>query len=244
MTTPSPAAERAASRPRHAGGAPPQAAVGSVQNRLQHGDRAFHDWYRFVLSYPPHLVRDYVERFALDTGDTVLDPFCGTGTTPVECKKLGLTGWGLEAHPMSSYACDVKTDWLVEPDELRRFADRIHAEAASDLSDNGLARLIDDQVKLKADDLLTLPPDAAGLLLKGSLSPLPLHKCLVLLRRLQAEERPPLPPRSPARAGEGCGGRGEQSSLRPGGRRHPAEERQRRRAGGLAARDTPLRRRP
>ncbi|MEA3341793.1 MAG: DNA methyltransferase, partial [Chloroflexota bacterium] len=49
-------------------------------------DRAFHDWYRFVLSYPPHLVRDYVDDFGLDEQSTILDPFCGTGTTVVEAK--------------------------------------------------------------------------------------------------------------------------------------------------------------
>ena len=62
--------------------------------RLEPADRPAHDWYRFILSYPPHLVRQYVERFSLDSGATVLDPFCGTGTTPVECQKLGLRGTG------------------------------------------------------------------------------------------------------------------------------------------------------
>jgi hypothetical protein len=28
-------------------------------NKLRDADRAFHDWYRFVLSYPPHLVKTY-----------------------------------------------------------------------------------------------------------------------------------------------------------------------------------------
>jgi tRNA G10 N-methylase Trm11 len=54
-------------------------------NRLEPADRAAHDWYRFVLSYPPHLVRDYVDKFGLDKDSCVLDPFCGTGTTVVEC---------------------------------------------------------------------------------------------------------------------------------------------------------------
>ena len=44
-------------------------------------------WYRFVLSFPPHLVREYISRFDLGSGARVLDPFCGTGTTIVECKK-------------------------------------------------------------------------------------------------------------------------------------------------------------
>jgi tRNA G10 N-methylase Trm11 len=71
-------------------------------NRLEVSDRAAHDWYRFVLSFPPHLVRDYINRFELGTDACVLDPFCGTGTTMVECKKLRIVSVGVEAHPMST----------------------------------------------------------------------------------------------------------------------------------------------
>jgi len=53
-------------------------------NKLRVEDRAAHDWYRFVLSFPAHLVRTYLDRFGLAPGHTVLDPFCGTGTTLVE----------------------------------------------------------------------------------------------------------------------------------------------------------------
>jgi hypothetical protein len=53
-------------------------------NRLDPQDRAFHDWYRFVLAFPPHLVRKYLQEFGADEHGVVLDPFCGTGTTLVE----------------------------------------------------------------------------------------------------------------------------------------------------------------
>ena len=59
-------------------------------NKLRTEDLAAHHWYRFVLSFPPHLVRDYLKRFNLNSRHRVLDPFCGTGTTLVECKKLGI----------------------------------------------------------------------------------------------------------------------------------------------------------
>jgi tRNA G10 N-methylase Trm11 len=70
------------------------ASANSARNKVRHEDRAVHDWYRFVLSFPPHLVQTYVDRFGLDTSNTVLDPFCGTGTTLVECKKLGIASVG------------------------------------------------------------------------------------------------------------------------------------------------------
>lgn len=77
-------------------------------NKLMPHDRAAHDWYRFVLSFPPHLVRQYLERFELGCRHTLLDPFCGTGTTLVECKKRGIPCIGIEAHPMACFASRVK----------------------------------------------------------------------------------------------------------------------------------------
>src|SRR5438270_12521681 len=57
-------------------------------NKVRAEDYSVHGWYRFILSYPPHLVRDYTERFGIRRGKVILDPFCGTGTTLVECKKI------------------------------------------------------------------------------------------------------------------------------------------------------------
>ena len=67
-------------------------------NKLAPEDRPAHDWYRFVPSYPPHLVRDYIDRFEVSSRSTVLDPFCGTGTTMVECKKQGIPSYRAADH--------------------------------------------------------------------------------------------------------------------------------------------------
>ena len=91
-------------------------------NKLRPEDRGAHDWYRFVLSFPPHLVREYLHRFGLNANNRVLDPFCGTGTTLVECKKLGIPSLGIEANPMAFFASQVKVDWGVDPDGLLRHA--------------------------------------------------------------------------------------------------------------------------
>src|SRR5437870_4709582 len=99
-------------------------------NKLQIDDRPVHEWYRFVLSYPPHLVRDYLERFEVTTKQLVLDPFCGTGTTLVECKKRGISSVGVEANSMAYLACAVKTDWSPDPKLLRRTSQRIEDQAA------------------------------------------------------------------------------------------------------------------
>ena len=153
-------------------------------NRLESEDRPAHDWYRFVLSFPPHLVRDYLERFELERGACVLDPFCGTGTTVVECRKLGMHGIGIEAHPMSHFASSTKVDWSPEPDDLENIAAQV-AERALDRLD--AAGIVDHpQPELRHENparapLESLPASAEKLLLANSISPLPLHKTLVLL---------------------------------------------------------------
>ncbi|BBO23885.1 MAG: hypothetical protein HND43_03935 [Armatimonadetes bacterium] len=96
-----------------------------LHNKLAPEDRPVHAWYRFVLSFPPHLVDDYLSDFSVKPGMTVLDPFCGTGTTLVEAKKQGIANVGLEANPMAAFASEVKTDWGVDPGSLREWADRI-----------------------------------------------------------------------------------------------------------------------
>jgi SAM-dependent methyltransferase len=110
-------------------------------NRLELADRPAHDWYRFILSYPPHLVRQYIDRFGLGDNASVLDPFCGTGTTIVECQKLGLRGIGIEAHPMAYFASATKIDWSPDPDRIELAAARIAERTLSALEREGI---IDD----------------------------------------------------------------------------------------------------
>jgi hypothetical protein len=87
-------------------------------NQLRPQDSPVHRWYRFVLAFPPHLVQDYINRFKLTANHRLLDPFCGTGTTIVEAKKLGIPGAGVEANPMAWFAGSVKLDWTPDPTQL------------------------------------------------------------------------------------------------------------------------------
>ncbi len=162
-------------------------------NRLRPEDRAVHDWYRFVLSFPPHLVRTYLDRFEVARGNRVLDPFCGTGTTLVECKKLGIASVGLERNPMAHFASRTKLAWSVTPDELMEYARTIATVAnkrlrADGLSDELSVPLLNHTEPARAN-LRELPDEANAILLKGSISPLPLHKALVLLEVIENNGR-------------------------------------------------------
>lgn len=152
----------------------------TTQNDLRGEDKSVHRWYRFVLSFPPHLVREYLAGFKVNGDQMILDPFCGMGTTIVECKKLGIASQGVEANPMAHFASSVKINWSPDPIGLRtqaaEIADRVHAELARiGLDDNTLAESHTDLALRK------LRPELEKLLLTDSISPLPLHKTLVLL---------------------------------------------------------------
>lgn len=150
------------------------------KNKLNDSDKAFHDWYRFVLSFPPHLVKNYISKFGLGAKDILLDPFCGTGTTLVEAKKNLIPSIGIEANPFAAFASDVKTDWSVNPNLLLSQAGEIVAEYSERLrkdkiSDNP------SMDNLNVKNLRRLNYEQERLIIRNSISPLPLHKTLVLL---------------------------------------------------------------
>lgn len=141
-------------------------------NRLFVEDRAVHDWYRFVLSYPAHLVRDYMQQWGVAAPQQILDPFSGTGTTLVEAKKLGISSVGIEANPAAHFASCTKLDWTPDPVLLTA-----HAVRVADLAFQRLALWGDRP-------LMTLSEAKMTLLLTNCISPVPLHKTLFLQRCL------------------------------------------------------------
>lgn len=163
--------------------------INPENNKLRPEDRPAHDWYRFVLSYPPHLIRKYAEQFGLSPATTVLDPFCGTGTTLVECKKLGVPSIGIERNPMAWFASRVKINWKIDPDALMAHAIEVAADAAGQLESEGISE--DTSLPLfsrgRPDHLRfkELNADSRGLLLRDSISPIPLHRTLVLIDNLE-----------------------------------------------------------
>jgi len=156
------------------------------RNFLLDEDRSVHGWYRFVLSFPAHLVRTYLDRFEIDGTKRVLDPFCGTGTTLVECKKHSIPSVGIEANPMAYYASRVKTDWTPDPDGLLHHAQDVADCVYERLGKDGIQDDTFFRVPTKrTSQLRSLLPEQLALLLKDSISPLPLHKVLVLLETIE-----------------------------------------------------------
>ncbi len=156
------------------------------KNKLFHVDRQFHDWYRFVLSFPPQLVRHYIRQFNLGPDDVLLDPFCGTGTTLLESKFANIPSIGIEANSFAHFASSTKIDWSMDSRALWTIAKKIQHATLDDFANQGISDRPSEErhtVFLK-----TLTAEQEKLVLKDSISPLPLHKALVLLEHIKRYE--------------------------------------------------------
>ena len=68
-----------------------------------------HNWFYYKEGFSYDLVARLAESFGLGIGDTVLDPFCGSGTTLLACRELGIDSIGFDVNPVAIFASRVKT---------------------------------------------------------------------------------------------------------------------------------------
>jgi len=98
----------------------------------------------YIGGFPPSLAHYFIRRFS-DEGDTVLDPFCCGGTTPLEAALQGRQGHGNDAFSYAYILSKAKCNPLQTP-ELTSYLDAKLEEAES--VDNSEMKLLDN------DDLL------------------------------------------------------------------------------------------
>jgi hypothetical protein len=81
-----------------------------------------HGWHRYVGRFPPHLVRVLLNHFQAQSGDVVLDPFAGSGTTAIECRLLGIPSASVEISPLSALIARTKCGFPASPTSLLEIA--------------------------------------------------------------------------------------------------------------------------
>jgi hypothetical protein len=133
-----------------------------------------HDWYRILLGYSDHLVSNLLDRFDVGVGDFVLDPFCGSGTTLVECMKRKIPSVGIDANPSSCFASRVKTNWSLKATRLRTLLTEV---------EKGFQRFI--QAEASADPTFQYLR-TSGMLKRGWISSRPLEKAIALKSAIEA----------------------------------------------------------
>ncbi|MFH1631363.1 MAG: DNA methyltransferase [Candidatus Aenigmatarchaeota archaeon] len=68
-----------------------------------------YNWFYYKEGFAKELVLKMIEMFGIKNDNKILDPFCGSGTTLLACKQLGINSIGLDVLPISVFASEVKT---------------------------------------------------------------------------------------------------------------------------------------
>lgn len=83
-------------------------------SRAWSSDYGTHGFHRYVGRFPAPVIRGIINAFGATQEDTILDPFCGSGTTLVEARTMGIKVIGIEISPLSAMISRAKSRF---PDE-------------------------------------------------------------------------------------------------------------------------------
>ncbi len=87
-------------------------AIDPIQATFKGGQaEPLHAWYPLLEGYSPRFVEQVLGEFA-PQATRILDPFAGTGTTPLTVARLGKAGFYCEINPLLQFLAEVKADAL------------------------------------------------------------------------------------------------------------------------------------
>ncbi len=85
-----------------------------------------HGLHEYKGKFNPQVAKALLNIFGVRRGQRVLDPFCGSGTTLVECAHQGVQGFGFDINPLAVYIANAKLHALGTPaSSLRAVHDRL-----------------------------------------------------------------------------------------------------------------------
>lgn len=88
-----------------------------------------HGIHPYPAKFIPQVPGQLLDLFHPVVGGAVLDPFCGSGTTLVECQRRGIASFGIDLNPIATLISRVKTE--PPEQEIATVAARLVADAAS-----------------------------------------------------------------------------------------------------------------
>ncbi len=87
--------------------------------------RPIYNWFYYKEGFAPELVWELLERFEVPKGATVLDPFCGTGTSLLAAAQKGYNAVGFDITPLAVFVSNTKLQQGYDLKLLKEEIDKI-----------------------------------------------------------------------------------------------------------------------
>lgn len=148
-----------------------------------------HSSYSFALAFRPTIVQTLLRRLDMGENSTVLDPFCGTGTTLLESKLHQINSVGFDANPVCVLVTKAKTDWRIDGRAIESIAKKLIVEARKEYAafhdraleaKNAGLRYSAAHDPLFQKSLIGRYLESSGLISRGWISPRPALKALLV----------------------------------------------------------------
>lgn len=92
--------------------------AGRASTKRQSTRYSVHGLHEYKGKFNPQVARAILNIFGVQRNERVLDPFCGSGTTLVECAHQGVAGYGTDRNPMAVFLANAKLQALAVPAEM------------------------------------------------------------------------------------------------------------------------------
>lgn len=79
-----------------------------------------HGMHEYKGKFNPQVVRGVLNILGATPNSKIIDPFCGSGTSLVECAHVGMTAIGYDMNPLAIYITNAKLKALATPEETLR----------------------------------------------------------------------------------------------------------------------------
>jgi len=104
------------------------------KNRTRSVNQYLTHWiYPYKGKFHPQMIRALLNIIGLKEGDTVLDPFSGSGTTALEAQLLGINFIGIDISPLCVIQGRVKTESIYVIEEIEKIKNEISANVVPNL---------------------------------------------------------------------------------------------------------------
>jgi 16S rRNA G966 N2-methylase RsmD len=132
------------------------------KNRTRSVNQYLTHWiYPYKGKFHPQMIRALLNIIGLEQGDTVLDPFIGSGTTAVEAQLLGINCVGIDISPLCVLQSKVKVEAINVLQEIMQWKEEIISGVTNRVANRKQLTLFSSGNKYLDETMESIPNEKA-----------------------------------------------------------------------------------